>query len=91
MDVFVETICVNFIFGADKFNKAIHKSYLKARYFLSNRLDSLVFPFYCRSIVLLLIKEICYGQRIGLSSALEFCSTSLVNKTYLFIILPGDR
>ena len=45
MDVFVETICVHFKFGADKFNKAIHKSYLKARYFLSNRLDSLVFPF----------------------------------------------
>ena len=45
MNVFVETICVYFKFGADEFNKAIHKSYLKARYFLSNRLDSLVFPF----------------------------------------------
>ena len=54
MDVFVETICVDFEFGADKFNKAIHKSYLKARYFLSNKLDSLVFPFYQCSIVLLL-------------------------------------
>ena len=92
MDVFVETICVDFKFGADEFNKAIHKSFLKARYFLSNRLDSLVFPFYyyC-SIVLLLINEICHGQRIGLLLALEFCSTSLVNKTYLFILLPGDR
>ena len=91
MDVFVEAICVDFKFGADEFNKAIHKSYLKTRYFLSNGLDSLVFPFYCRSIVLLLINEICHGQRIGLLLALEFCSTSLVNKTYLFMILPGDR
>ena len=54
MDVLVETICDHFKFGADKFNKAIHKSYLKARYFLSNKLDSLVFPFYYCSIVLLL-------------------------------------
>ena len=91
MDVFVEAICVDFKFGADEFNKAIHKSYLKTRYFLSNGLDSLVFPFYCRSIVLLLINEICHGQRIGLSLALEFCSTSLLNNMYLFMILPGDR
>ena len=33
VDLFVETICVDFEFGADKFNNAIHKSYLKARYF----------------------------------------------------------
>ena len=91
MDVFVETICVHFKFGADKFNKAIHKSYLKARYFLSNKLDYLVFPFYYCSIVLLLTYKICHGQRIGLLFALEFCSTSLVNKMYLFMILPGDR
>ena len=49
VDVFVETICVDFKFGAGKFNKARHKSYLKARYFLRNKLDSLVFPFYCCS------------------------------------------
>ena len=91
MGVFVETICFDFKFGADEFNKAINKSYLKARYFLSNALDSLVFPFYCCSIVLLLINEICHGQRIGLLLALEFCSTSLVNEMYLFMILPGDR
>ena len=91
MDVFVETICVDFKFGAGKFDKAIHKFYLKARYFLSNKLDSLAFPFYYFSIVLLLINEICYGHRIGLSLALEFYSTSPVNKMYLFMILPGDR
>ena len=76
--------------GADKFNKAIHKSYLKARYFLSNKLDSLVFPFYSCGIVLLLINEICHGQRSRLLLALDFCSLSLVNKMYL-LILPGDR
>ena len=67
-----------------------NKSYLQARYFLSNKLDSLVFPFYSWSIVLSLINEICHGQRITLLLALEYCSWSVVNKMYL-LTLPGDR
>ena len=92
MNVFVETICVHFkSLGQINLTRSIHKSYLKNRYFSSNGLDSLVFPFYYCSIVLLLINEICHGHRIGLSLALEFCSTSLVlNKMHL-LILPGDR
>ena len=74
----------------EKFAANDNKSYLQARYFLSNKLDSLVFPFYSWSIVLSLINEICHGQRITLLLALEYCSWSVVNKMYL-LTLPGDR
>ena len=74
----------------EKFAANDNKSYLQARYFLSNKLDSLVFPFYSWGIVLSLINEICHGQRITLLLALEYCSWSVVNKMYL-LTLPGDR